>query len=126
MQSLTNKRTVLAQVLVCIGCCCGQTERGLPEVPVEFLKSEWRRRGLMKRVQLTISGCLGPCDVPNVALVVVGQETFWLGNLKGADYQALVDWAALCKQMSRSADLPESLSVHEIAPFISRLGCDRT
>jgi (2Fe-2S) ferredoxin len=47
----------------------------------------------MKRVQLTISGCLGPCDVPNVALIVVGQETFWLGNLKGSDYQELIDWA---------------------------------
>jgi len=79
----------------------------------------------MKRVQLTISGCLGPCDVPNVALIVVGQETFWLGNLKGSDYQALIDWAVLCKQLSRVADLPESLRVHAIAPFISHLGSER-
>src|SRR2546429_8222285 len=26
-------------------------------------------RGLLKRVQLTISGCLGPCDLPNVVTV---------------------------------------------------------
>ena len=126
MPVLTTKRSVIAQVLVCMGCCCGQTERGRPGVPLEFLKSEWRRRGLMKRVQLTISGCLGPCDVPNVALIVVGQETFWLGNLEGSDYQELIDWAVLCKQANRAVGLPKSLGVHEIAPFISHLGCARS
>ena len=25
--------------------------------------------GLLKRVQLTISGCVGPCDVPNVVVI---------------------------------------------------------
>jgi hypothetical protein len=39
---------------------CGNVERGLREVPVEWLKSEWRRRGPLKRVQLTIIGCVGP------------------------------------------------------------------
>lgn len=28
----------------------GDTERGRPAVPVEWLKSEWRTRGLLKRV----------------------------------------------------------------------------
>jgi hypothetical protein len=119
MSGLTTKRLVLAQVLVCFGCCCGQTGRGRPEVPVEFLKSEWRKRGLMKRIQLTISGCLGPCDVPNVVLIVAGQNTLWLGNLKGSDYQELMDWAVRCNQMSRAMEIPKSLRVHEIAaPFI--------
>jgi len=73
----------------------------------------------MKRIQLTISGCLGPCDVPNVALIVTGQSMFWLGNLKGTDYQELIDWAVLCKQMSRAMEVPKSLRTHEItAPFI--------
>ena len=119
MSCLTTKRLVLAQVIVCFGCCCGQTGRGRPEVPVEFLKSEWRKRGLMKRIQLTISGCMGPCDVPNVVLIVTGQNTLWLGNLKGSDYQELMDWAVLCNQMSRTMEVPKSLRAHEIAaPFI--------
>jgi hypothetical protein len=123
MALLTTKRMVLAQVLVCLGCCCGQTSRDLPEVPVEFLKSEWRKRGLMKRVQLTISGCLGPCDVPNVALIITGQSMCWLGNLKGAAYQELIDWAVLCSQMSRAMDIPKSLRAHEIAaPFMNQFG----
>jgi predicted ester cyclase len=31
--------------------CCGKVERGGPEVPAEWLKQEWRRRGLLKRGQ---------------------------------------------------------------------------
>ncbi|SPF38029.1 hypothetical protein SBA4_2120011 [Candidatus Sulfopaludibacter sp. SbA4] len=55
---VTTKRLVIGQVSVCIGCCCGQTDRGKPAVPVEWLKTEWRQRGLLKNIQLTISGCL--------------------------------------------------------------------
>ena len=43
-------------------------------MPVEWLKTEWRRRGLLKNIQLTISGCLGPCDVPNVVLIATAEE----------------------------------------------------
>jgi hypothetical protein len=38
-------------------------------VPVEWLKQEWRKRGLLKHVQPSVSGCLGPCDVPNVVAI---------------------------------------------------------
>src|SRR5690242_15380508 len=48
--ALDTKRRVIAQVTICSGCCCGNTERGLPAVPVDWLKSEWRKRGLLKRV----------------------------------------------------------------------------
>src|SRR5450759_5278295 len=64
--ALTTKRLVLGHVSVCQGCCCGNTANGNAAVPVEWLKNEWRARGLLKRIQLSISGCLGPCDVPNV------------------------------------------------------------
>jgi len=72
---LTTKRKVIAQVFVCQGCCCGQVEHGRPAVPAEWLKQEWRKCGLLKRVQLTISGCLGPCDVPNVVAIVTQTKT---------------------------------------------------
>jgi hypothetical protein len=52
---LKTKRVVVGQITVCQGCCCGNVGRGLPEVPVEWLKGEWRKRGLLKRVQSTIS-----------------------------------------------------------------------
>lgn len=48
---------------------------------MEWLKGEWRKRGLLKRVQLTISGCVGPCDVPNVVVITSSSRTEWLGNV---------------------------------------------
>lgn len=76
---LKTKRLVVGQVAICHGCCGGNVERGLPEVPVEWLKSGWRKRGLLKRV--TISGCVGPCDVPNVVVITTSSGTEWLGNI---------------------------------------------
>ena len=61
---LDTKRRVIGQMIVCQGCCCGATHKARPEVPVAWLKDEWRRRGLLKRVQLSVSGCVGPCDLP--------------------------------------------------------------
>jgi hypothetical protein len=72
--ALNTKRRVIAQVTICSGCCYGNTERGLPAVPVDWLKSEWRKQGLLKRVQLTISGCVGPCDVPNVVVITSDRQ----------------------------------------------------
>ncbi|MFZ1142164.1 MAG: hypothetical protein WAN76_23540, partial [Candidatus Sulfotelmatobacter sp.] len=38
--ALKTKRIVVGQITI---CRCGNTDRGLPEVPVEWLKSEWRK-----------------------------------------------------------------------------------
>ena len=110
---LTTKRKVIAQVFVCQGCCCGQVENGRPAVPTEWLKQEWRKRGLLKRVQLTVSGCLGPCDVPNVVAIVTQDKTMWLGNISRQDqYQSLLDWASRSKNIGKAVDVPRELLVH--------------
>jgi len=117
---LTTKRKVIAQVFVCQGCCCGQVERGRPPVPAEWLKQEWRKRGLLKRVQLTISGCLGPCDVPNVVVIVAQQKTVWLGNISRQDqYQSLLDWASRSKELGGAAEIPRELLLHLLEDLIS-------
>ena len=117
---LTTKRKVIAQVFVCLGCCCGQVERGRPAVPAEWLKQEWRKRGLLKRVQLTISGCLGPCDVPNVVAIVTQTKTLWLGNIVRQDqYQSLLDWASRSKDLGRAVDIPRELLVHLLEDPVS-------
>jgi hypothetical protein len=67
---MITKRQVLGQMILCKGCCCGRTDRGLPEVPVERIKEIWRREKLNRSIQLSVSGCLGPCDVPNVVLLI--------------------------------------------------------
>jgi cobaltochelatase CobN len=117
---LTTKRKVIAQVFVCQGCCCGQVERGRPAVPAEWLKEEWRKRGLLKRVQLTISGCLGPCDVPNVVKIVSPTKIAWLGNIARKDqYQSLLDWASRSKNQGSAVDIPAELLAHLLEDPVS-------
>jgi hypothetical protein len=116
--SLTTKRVVIGHLTVCQGCCCGNTENGRPPVPVEWLKKEWRARGLLKRVQLSISGCLGPCDVPNVVTISNETGTLWLGQIsKLQQYQALVDWASRSKDAGELVPLPKEFRRHTLHPF---------
>ena len=65
-------------ILVCEGCCCGNTQKGFPAVPLQAWKSEWKARGIRKRVHLTIAGCLGPCPLANVVLVIFRGSCVWL------------------------------------------------
>jgi len=116
--SLTTKRLVIGHVLVCQGCCCGAVERGRPEVPAEWRKAEWRRRGLLKRLQLSISGCLGPCDVPNVVVIASETSSQWFGNIAGRDmYRDILDWASASVTANRLLDPPKSFAGHSIEPF---------
>jgi hypothetical protein len=97
MSALTTKRRPLAQLLFCQGCCCGRTDRDRPELPVERLKAAWSSGKLNRTVQLTISGCLGPCDLTNVTAVLTPDEQIWLGGLEGdAVYDAFIQWAKDC------------------------------
>jgi hypothetical protein len=105
--SLTTKRLVIGHVTVCQGCCCGNTANGRPPVPVDWLKKEWRARGLLKRVQLTISGCLGPCDIPNIVTISDASGTQWLGEItEFTQYQAIVDLASHCHDAGELLPLP--------------------
>ena len=97
--SLATKRLVIGEVAVCQGCCCGNTANAKPPVPVDWLKKEWRARGLLKRVELTLSGCLGPCDLPNVVTISNESGTLWLGGFTDFEqYLALVDYGKLVER----------------------------
>jgi hypothetical protein len=92
-----TKRKSLMQVLVCLGCCCGRVERGKPEVPVDWLKARWKEARLNPYIQLTISGCLGPCDLPNVVAILTETGQQWIGPLTQREhYEALVEWGRAC------------------------------
>lgn len=115
---LKTKRLVVGQITICRGCCCGNTERGLPKVPVEWLKREWRKRGLLKRVQLTISGCVGPCDLPNVVVITSLSGAVWLGNISEfEEYRSLVEWAVQCRDAGEMLALPPQFLGRKINPF---------
>jgi cobaltochelatase CobN len=69
-------------VLVCAkGCCCGRTDRGFAAVSIDFYKQEYKRRKIRKHVQLTMSGCLGPCPLANVVLVFFDGRPVWLQSI---------------------------------------------
>jgi cobaltochelatase CobN len=94
---LATNRQALGQVVVCLGCCCGRTDRGRPAVPVERLESVWSREKLNRTIQLTVSGCLGPCDLANVAATLSPRGMEWIGGLtRDEDYDLLIEWARAC------------------------------
>src|SRR3954454_16280877 len=115
---MTTRVTSPAQVLLCRGCCCGRPDRGYPEVPVDRIKAVWKAEKLNRSVQLTISGCLGPCDLPNVAVLVTAAGTLWYGRLDGdAHYDALVHWARACAAGGGALPPPEVLAAHRLERF---------
>jgi hypothetical protein len=85
---------------------------------VDLLKKEWKARGLLKQVQLTISGCLGPCDVANVIAISNENGTRWLGQItKFEQYRDLVDWASSSKDAGKLLPLPKEFREHVFDPF---------
>ncbi|MBM4023571.1 MAG: (2Fe-2S) ferredoxin domain-containing protein, partial [Planctomycetes bacterium] len=118
MTRLATKRTPLAQVVFCQGCCCGRTDRGRPALPVEMLKSVWKSEKLNQTVQLTISGCLGPCDLANVALIISPDGNEWIGGMAGdAVYESLVEWARECHREGRLLLLPTEYNDRQFERF---------
>jgi cobaltochelatase CobN len=115
---LETKRRVIGQMIVCRGCCCGATDKGRPEVPVQWLKDEWRKRGLLKRFQLSISGCIGPCDLPNVVAVSSEAGSLWLGDLTDFNqYRSLVEWASRSVDAGSLLELPGEFKEHQLHPW---------
>jgi hypothetical protein len=116
--SLSTKIKSSAQVLFCRGCCCGRTDRGLPDVPVDRIKAVWKAEKLNRVVQLTISGCLGPCDVPNVALIITAEGVHWYGLMNGdAHYDAIIAWARDSLANGEPAPLPADLEPLRLRRF---------
>lgn len=70
------------QLFVCAtGCCCGRTDGGFPAVPATLYHEEWERRRLRSVVHLTIGGCLGPCALANVVLVLFDGQALWYHSI---------------------------------------------
>lgn len=66
------------------GCCCGRTDRGYAEVPVDVYKEEWLRRKMRNTVHLTKAGCLGPCVLANVASLVFDGRSVWFHSVNSS------------------------------------------
>lgn len=70
------------QLFVCAsGCCCGRTQDGFAPVPEATFHGEWERRRLRNVVHLTMGGCLGPCALANVALLLFDGQAQWFHSV---------------------------------------------
>jgi len=83
-----------------------------------MLKSVWKSEKLNQTVQLTISGCLGPCDLANVALIISPDGNEWIGGMAGdAVYESLVEWARECHREGRLLPLPTEYNDRQFERF---------
>ncbi len=82
------------QLFVCAtGCCCGHTERGHDPVPADLYHDEWERRRLRNKIHLSMGGCLGPCSLSNVVLLLFAGQDIWFHSVKGeAQVLAIYDY----------------------------------
>ena len=119
---IQTKLQVFGQLALCKGCCCGKTERGLPAVPVDRIKAVWKMEKLNQSIQLTISGCLGPCDVPNVALILTPSEQRWFARLEtDSHYDLLIEWARSCHRAGKLQPVPELLESHRLCRYADEI-----
>ena len=96
----------------------GRTDKGKPEVPLDWLKKSWKMERLLKSVQLTVSGCLGPCDIVNVISIITNEGQKWFGGIKDEKpFRILFEWALQTRELGRPAEIPSELLEYEFQRF---------
>src|SRR6266571_6829886 len=103
------------QLFVCAtGCCCGRTDHGFPAVPTELYHNEWERRRLRNVVHLTIGGCLGPCALANVVLLLFDGQALWFHSINSeALVGALYDHIEAMLDADGCLPVPAGLASHQ-------------
>ena len=93
------------------GCCCGRTDRGYAEVPVDVYKEEWTRRKIRNEIHLTKGGCLGPCVLANVASLVFDGRSVWFHSVNSAwQVRQIFDYIESMLKADRFLKPPAELS----------------
>ena len=114
----TARSRVLGQIVFCEGCCCGRTDKGFRPLPRGWIIQQWKAGKLNKSVQLTFSGCLGPCDLANVFCVISAQGMEWFGGVQEQwQYELLLDWASASRDAGVLLELPAELNRHRFERF---------
>ncbi|MBI3470368.1 MAG: (2Fe-2S) ferredoxin domain-containing protein [Candidatus Solibacter usitatus] len=98
-------------LFVCLGCCCGRTDKGIPPVPLDEFKRQWKQRGIRRRFHLTISGCLGPCPLANVVLILFRGQAVWLHSInRPEDVGLIYDYVERMLRQESYLDPPPELA----------------
>jgi nitrile hydratase accessory protein len=100
------------QLFVCAsGCCCGHTERGHAPVPLELYHHEWARRRIRHKVHLSLGGCLGPCALSNVVLLLFAGHEIWFHSVTGDEQIiAIFDYIEAMVRADRYLPPPPALA----------------
>ena len=103
---LVNVARNLGQLFLCSnGCCCGDTRFGAAPSRSELYHAEWERRRLRNRVHLNQAGCLGPCPLANVTMLLLdGHSTFF--HSMNAEWQVLALFDYIEEQVAAGRYLP--------------------
>jgi nitrile hydratase accessory protein len=111
---LVNVARARGQLFVCAsGCCCGRTADGFAAVPAETFHREWERRRLRNIVHLTIGGCLGPCALANVVLLLFDGQAQWFHSVNSdALARAIYDHIERMLEADRWLPPPPILAPH--------------
>jgi hypothetical protein len=109
---ITTTYKAFGRIFLCQSSTCGNSEKGKDLVPADELKSRWKAAQLSNTMGLTITRCMGLCDVSNNGLIVTKNQTVWLGELKSLHYEALFQWVVECKDKGRLLRLPEVFDMH--------------
>src|SRR5713226_4846959 len=103
---LVNVARKVGQIFVCAdGCCCGHTESGFPAVPRDLFHSEWERRKLRNKVHLTMGGCLGPCPLANVVLLIFDTHHIWFHSIN-SESQAIAIYDYIEQMLAANSYMP--------------------
>ncbi|MFL5807021.1 MAG: cobaltochelatase subunit CobN [Roseiflexaceae bacterium] len=100
------------------GCCCGHTDRGYAPVSTDLYHQEWERRRLRNKIHLNQGGCLGPCPLANVAMLLLDGRPIWFHSLNDDTLiVALYDYIEALLTAERALPPPEILAPHMFNGF---------
>jgi cobaltochelatase CobN len=112
---LVNVARPRGQIFVCAtGCCCGRTEDGFAAVPADLYHEEWERRRLRNIVHLTVGGCLGPCALANVVLLLFDGQALWFHSINSESLvRALYDHVDAMLEADACLTVPAALAPYQ-------------
>ncbi len=116
---LVNVARKQGHLFVCAsGCCCGHTERGFAPVHEDLYHAEWERRKLRNRVHLTQAGCLGPCPLANVAMLLFDGRHVWFHSINTPErIRAIYDYAEAMLAANTYLPPPPALAPYHFTAF---------
>jgi len=107
-------------LFICNGCCCGRTDKGFPALPLEDFKTQWKKRGIRRRLHLTISGCLGPCPLANVVLLQFRGHSMWFHSInRDDDVNLIYDYVEQMLLAETVLDPPGDLASRQFERYFS-------